>query len=139
MSLDLRDVSGLPAPDLRPPTIAEAGDPFAALRIAHLFARLPRGEAVRLRDIVDRLNADYLDWSFSRPVVVALAVQLQANWAADFRTTAGFELRDGTHGEEIVIEDSSRAEPWLVRQVERLAADCRERLRAFARDEGAIA
>ena len=139
MSLDLRDVSGLPTPDLRPPTIAETGDPFAALRIAHLFARLPKGETVRLRDIVDRLNADYLDWSFSRPVVLALAVQLQANWAADFRTTAGFELREGTHGEEVVIEDSPRAEPWLVRQVERLAADCRERLRAFARDEGAIA
>jgi hypothetical protein len=139
MTLELRDVAGLPAPDLRPPTIAESGDPFAALRVVHLLARIERGVPVRLRDIVDRLNADYLDWSFSRPVVVSVAVQLQANWTADFRTANGFELGDGAHGEEITIEDSARVEPWLVRQVERVAAECRERLRDFARDEGAIA
>lgn len=139
MSLDLRDVPGLPEADLRPPTIAESGDPFASLRIAHLLARLPRGVPVRLRDVVDRLNADYLDWSFSRSVVVAVAVQIQANWLADFRTQTGFELLDGIHGEELFIEDSSRVGPWLVGQVERLAAECHERLRAFARDEGAIA
>jgi hypothetical protein len=139
MSLALLAVRGLPDPDLRPPTVAESGDPFAALRIAHLLARLPRGMPVRLRDIVDKLNADYLDWSFSRSVVTAVAVQLQANWIADFRTSTGFELREGTHGEELVIEDSQRAEPWLIRQVERLAAQCHDRLRVFARDEGGIA
>lgn len=139
MSLSLRDAAGLPGPDLRPPIVAESGDPFAALRVAHLLARIERGTPVRLRDIVDRLNADYLDWSFSRAVVVAVAVQLQSNWTADFRTADGFELGDGAHGEEITIEDSARVEPWLVRQVERLAAECHERLRAFARDEGAIA
>lgn len=139
MNLSLREVAGLPDPNIRPPTVAESGDPFAALRIAHLFARLPLGQAVRLRDIVDRLNADYLDWSFSRSVVVALAVQLQANWTADFRTSTGFELRAGMHGEELVIEDSVRAGPWLVGQTDRLARECSERLRAFARDEGALA
>ena len=138
MALELRDVRGLPDPDLHPPVIAEAGDPFAALRVAHLLARLPRGVPVRLRDAVDRLNADYLDWSFSRPVVAAVAVQLQANWIADFRTQQGFELDEGSAGEELTIEDSPRVEPWLVRQVERLRAECRERLREFARDEGAV-
>jgi hypothetical protein len=139
VTLPLRDVPGLPAADLRPPIVAESGDPFAALRVAHLLARIERGVPVRLRDIVDQLNADYLDWSFSRPVVVAVAVQLQANWVADFRTAAGFDLSEGLHGEEILIEDSPRTEPWLVRQVERLAGECRERLRQFARDEGGIA
>ncbi len=138
MTLPLRDVPGLPDPEIRPPTFAEAGDPFAALRVAHLVARIPRGEAVRLRDLVDRLNGDYLDWSFSRPVVAAVVVQLQSNWTADFRTQQGFELADGPAGDELTIEDSARVEPWLVRQVERLAAESQERLRAFARDEGAV-
>jgi hypothetical protein len=91
-----------------------------------------------LRDIVDRLNADYLDWSFSRPVVASVVVQLQANWLADFRSERGFELREGEAGDELIIEDSGRVEPWLVRQVARLAAECRVRLDAFARDEGAV-
>jgi hypothetical protein len=135
MAIDLRDVPALPDPNIQPPTVAHAGDPFAALRVAHLFARMPRGVPVRLRDVVDQLNAEYLDWAFSRSVVAAVAVQLQSNWVADFRTSPGFELREGDRGDELVIEDSTRVEPWLVRQVERLAVECRAALRAFARDE----
>jgi hypothetical protein len=135
-SLLLGDVPTLPDPNIRPPTVADSGDPFAALRVAHLVARLPRGVPIRLRDVVDRLNSDYLDWSFSRSVVAAVCVQLQSNWVADFRTSVGFELRDGDRGDELIIEDSSRVEPWLVRQVERYAAECQTRLHAFARDEG---
>jgi hypothetical protein len=138
-SLTLRTVASLPDADIRPPTVAESGDPFAAVRVAHLIARLPRGVPVRLRDIVDRLNTEYLDWSFSRSVVAAVAVQLQANWVADFRTSLGFELREGDRGDELIIEDSVRVEPWLVRQVERYAAACQARLRAFAREEGDLA
>ena len=138
MAMSLRDVPGLPDPNLRPPTIAESGDPFAGLRVAHLICRLPRGVPVRLRDVVDRLNADYLDWSFSRPVVAAVAVQLQANWQADFRSGRGFELEEGPHGDVLTIEDGQRADQWLVRQVERYASECRERLRRFAREEGEI-
>jgi hypothetical protein len=138
LGLELRAVPGLPDPNIRPPTVAEPTDPFASLRVAHLLARLPRGAAVRLRDVVDRLNAEYLDWSFSRSVVVAVAVQLQANWTADFRTQQGFDLAEGPAGEELTIEDSARVEPWLVRQVERYAEECRARLRTFARDEGAV-
>src|SRR3954452_15115203 len=55
--LQLREVAALPDPNVRPPTLAESGDPFAALRVAHLLARIPRGVPVRLRDVVDRLNA----------------------------------------------------------------------------------
>ena len=90
--MNLRSGAGLPDPNVVRPVVAESGDPFAGLRVAHLIARLPRGESVRLRDVVDRLNADYLDWSFARPVVAAVAVQLAANWQSDFRTTLGFEL-----------------------------------------------
>ena len=138
MSLQLRSVPGLPDPSVRPPTMAEPGDPFASLRVAHLLARLQRGIPVRLRDVVERLNAEYLDWSFSRPVVVVVAVQLQANWIADFRTQKGFDLADGPHGEELTIEDSARVEPWLVGQVMRFADECQAQLVAFARDEGGV-
>lgn len=138
MTLSLRDVPGLADPHISPPTVAEAGDPFAALRVAHLVARIPRGTPVRLRDITDSLNAEYLDWSFSRSVVAAVVVQLQANWSADFRTQQGFELSAGQAGDELMIEDSSRVEPWLVRQVARYADESRQRLLAFARDEGAV-
>jgi hypothetical protein len=134
--MKLRDGAGLPDPGIAPPVVAESGDPFAGLRVAHLIARLPRAESVRLADVVDRLNADYLDWSFSRSVVAAVVVQLAANWQADFRTTIGFELTDGERGAELLIEDTSRAQTWLVGQVERYAADCRLRLQTFAREEG---
>lgn len=133
--MELRDLPGLPDPRLQPPIVAEAGDPFAELRVVHLLARLPRGSAVRVRDIADRLNADYLDWSFSRAVVSAAIVQLQANWLADYRNSDGIVLVEGPAGPELVIEDSSRVDPWIVRQAERLRATCEERLREFAIDE----
>ena len=136
--LTLHPVSDLPDADLQPPTIAEAGDPFAELRVVHLVARVDRGLPVRVRDIVDRLNADYVDWSFSRGVVIAALVQLQTNWQSDFRSASGIELRDGLAGPELVLEDTPRVGPWLVRQVMRLVAACTERLQAFAVEEGAI-
>lgn len=136
MSLELRHVAGLPQPTINPPVIAQSGDPFSALRVAHLVARLPRGKSIRLRDVVDQLNHDYLDWSFDRSVVLSVLVQLQANWTADYRSGEGIQLLDEDTGEELIVEDSPRSESWMVRQVERLAADCREQLRTFARDEG---
>jgi hypothetical protein len=134
--VELREVPDLPAADLWPPVVAEAGDPFAELRVIHLLARLPRGEAVRVRDIVERLNHDHLDWAFSRAVVVAAIVQLQANWRADYRDHDGIRLADGPAGEELVIEQGSRVDPWIVRQVERRRAAAMERLQAFALQEG---
>ena len=85
------------------------------------------------------LNADYVDWSFSRSVVIAAIVQLQANWMADYRNVDGIRLEDGAAGSRACeIEDSSRVDPWILRQAERLACACTERLRAFAVEEGAI-
>ena len=132
-----RDIPGLPDPDIRPPTVAERGDSFAELRVVHLLARIPRGEPVRIRDVVDRLNADHLDWSFSRDVVIAAAVPLQANWQVDYRSADGIVLEEGVAGPEVIIEDSARVDPWIVRQADRLRADCDARLRAFAIEEGA--
>ncbi len=136
--LELRDLPGLPDPRLQPPTVADAGDPFAELRIVHLVARLPRGVPIRVRDVVDRLNAEHLDWSFSRSVVVAALVQLQSNWMSDYRNSSGLELEKGSQGETVTIEDSSRVDPWIIRQADRLAGACTERLRIFAVDEGSI-
>jgi hypothetical protein len=119
--------------------MAEVGDPFSELRVVHLLARLPRGTAVRVRDIVDQLDADYLDWSFSRAVVVAAVVQLQANWLTDYRNSDGIVLGDGPAGPELTIEDSSRVDPWIVRQAERLSVACADALASFAIEEGGAA
>jgi hypothetical protein len=72
----------------------------------------------------------------SRGVVVAAIVQLQANWRSDYRNNDGIELRDGEVGPELVIEDSSRVDPWIIRQIERLRSACLEQLRMFAVEEG---
>ena len=125
--------AGLPDPNLVPPTIAESGDPFAALRIVELLARIERARPVRIAAIVDRLNAAYVDWMFPVEVVVAVAVQLQANWMTDYRNSSGIVVEDGEYGPTIAIEDSSRVDPWIVRQAVREAAACRERLDAFSR------
>jgi len=136
VSLELRAApAGLPDPDTAPPVVAELGDPFAALRVLHLLARIARGRAVRLADVVDRLNATYLDWLFTLPVVAGTALQLQANWMADYRSTAGVVVEDGIQGPTITIEDSPRVDPWIVRQVEREAAACRAHLLAFSRQD----
>ncbi len=124
---------GLPDPNVLPPTIAEAGDPFAALRIVHLLARIERARPVRIADIVDRLNATYVDWIFPAAVVIDVAVQLQANWMTDYRNSSGIVVEDGDYGPAISIEDSSRVDPWIVRQALREATACRERLDAFSR------
>ena len=111
--LRLRDApQGLPDPRLDPPTIAESGDPFAALRvIAALLARIERGTPVRIADIVDRLNATYLDWLFTERVVVDALLQLQTNWMADYRNSSGIVVADGEYGPSVEIEDSHPGRP----------------------------
>ncbi len=125
--------AGLPDPAIAPPVIAEAGDPFSTLRVIDLLARLERGTPVRLADVVDRLNATYLDWLFSVPVVADVALQLQSNWMADYRNSSGIVVDDGPLGATIAIEDSTRVDPWIVRQALRESAVCTERLAEFSR------
>lgn len=124
---------GLPDPNVMPPTIAESGDPFTALRVIDLVARLERGRALRLADIADRLNAHYLDWWFSPGVVADVVLQLGSNWMADYRNSSGIVVADGPSGPTLTIEDSSRVDPWIVRQAQRASASCTERLAEFSR------
>ena len=123
----------MPATAVSPPVIAESGDPFGALRIIGLVARLPRGRAIPLSTVVDRLNASYLDWLFEARVVADAVIQLQANWMADYRNSSGIVVEEGPLGATIAIEDSSRVDPWIVRQAVREAASCTERLAEFSR------
>jgi hypothetical protein len=124
---------GLPDPRINPPTIAESGDPFTAVRVIDLLARIERNHPTRVADIVERLDAMYLDWLFSPTVVTDVVLQLQANWMADYRNTSGIVIDDGPYGPTITIEDSSRVDPWIVRQAQREAASCTERLAEFSR------
>ena len=123
----------MPDVDIQPPTVAESGDPFTALRVIDLVARLPRGVPVNTSAIVDHLNATHLDWLFSERVVVDALLQLAANWAADYRSTGGIVVEDGPTGATVTVEDSTRVDPWIVRQAQRTAAECRELLLDFSR------
>lgn len=123
----------MPAADAAPPVIAESGDPFASLRVVDLAARLPRGRPIPLSAIVDRLNATHLDWLFEARVVADALLQLQANWFADYRNQAGIVIDEGPSGVTVEIENSSRVDPWIARQAQRLADRCREVLVDFSR------
>ncbi len=123
----------MPAELPAPPVVAESADPFTALRVVDLVARIPRGRPVDLAVIVDRLNATWLDWLFEPRVVADALVQLQANWMADYRNASGIVLEDGPNGPTLAIEDSTRVDPWIVRQAERLAAECAATLAEFSR------
>ena len=123
----------MPAADLAPPVVAESGDPFTYLRVCDLLARIPRGQPIALSAIVDRLNATHLDWLFEARVVADAILQLQSNWMADYRNTTGIVLDDGPTGATLTIEDSSRVDPWIARQAQRLAAACDEVLAEFSR------
>jgi hypothetical protein len=83
--------------------------------------------------VADRLNATWLDWLFPVEVVADIALQLQANWLSDYRNGSGIVVDDGQYGPTIEIEDSSRVDPWIVRQAQREAAACRARLDEFSR------
>jgi hypothetical protein len=124
---------GMPDADLRPPVVAESRDPFSTLRVIDLLARIERGRPVRVADIVARLNATHLDWLFTPAVVSDVVLQLQANWMADYRNASGIVVDDGAYGTTVQVEDSTRVDPWIVRQAHREAASARERLERFSR------
>ena len=127
---------GLPSVDLQPPTVAVAGDPFTTARVLELVARIERGRPALINDIAAALNARHLDWAFSSVVVADVVLQLQSNWMADYRNGSGIVVEDGPYGTTLTIEDSSRVDPWIVRQVEREIAACRVALTDFSRRSG---
>ncbi len=129
--------AGLSDAQPRPPTIAAAGDPFGAVRIVQLVARIERGRPTRIADISASLNARHLDWAFSPAVVADALVQLQANWMTDYRNGSGIVIDEGPYGASVTIEDSSRVDPWIVRQVDRLLTACDDDLADFSRRDGA--
>ena len=133
-TLRLRDEpAGLPEVTLQPPTVAESGDPFASARIVHLVARVERGVPIRIEDIADALNRTHLDWIFDTRVVTDALLTLQANWLSDYRNASGIVLDESPYGPTVTIEDSSRVDPWIVRQAAREVSACREALAAFSR------
>ena len=125
--------AGFPADRPAPPVIAEADDPFTALRVLEAFARMERGRAVPIDALVAHLNATHLDWLFTRDVVVSVLITLQANWMADYRNTSGILVDEAGGAATVTIEDTSRVDPWIVRQAERELATCREALLEFSR------
>jgi hypothetical protein len=126
----------MPVPDLAPPQIARAGDPFAALRVVHFVSRLRRNETLQVRDVVTALNAAFLDWSFSEKVVLAELVQLQANWSISFHGDDRIVLDRNERGHTLLIVDSSRMTAFLVAEAKRAADEAEEELRRFTLGDG---
>ena len=127
---------GMPDPTLAPPQIARGGDPFAALRIVHFVSRLRRNETLQLRDVVNALNAEFLDWYFSEKVVLAELVQLQANWGISFHGDDRIVLDRNERGHTLLVIDSTKMSTFLVNEARRLADACAEELRRFTLGDG---
>ena len=128
--------AGMPAPDLVPPQIARKGDPFAQLRVVHFVSRLPRNVTLQLRDVVAALNAAFLDWYFSEPVVLAELVQLQANWAISYHGDDRIALDRNERGHTLLIVDSTKMTPFLIAEANRAVEACRDEQRRFTLGDG---
>jgi hypothetical protein len=126
---------GMPDPNVAPPQVARAGDPFASLRIVVGLSRVSRNVTHQLRDVVTALNAAYLDWSFDESVVLAELVQLQSNWSISFHGEDRIVIGESERGRTVLIVDSTKMSPFLVTQAQAQAQACDDALRAFARDE----
>lgn len=127
---------GMPEPDLAPPQLARAGDPFARMRLVHFVARLRRNTTHQLRDVVAALNAAFLDWSFSEKVVLAELVQLQANWGISFHGEDRIVLARNERGHTLLIVDSTKMTPFLVAEARRAREAAEEELRRFTLGDG---
>jgi hypothetical protein len=126
---------GLPDPNVAPPQVARAGDPFASLRIVVSLARLTRNVTHQLRDVVAALDAAYLDWSFGEDVVLAELVQLQSNWSISFHGEDRIVLGANERGRTVLIVDSTKMTPFLVAQAQAHARAADAALREFALGE----
>ncbi len=123
---------GMPDPDVAPPQVARAGDPFSSLRIVVGLSRLSRNLTHQLRDVVAALNAAYLDWSFSEEVVTAELVQLQSNWSISFHGEDRIVIGANERGRTVLIVDSTKMTPFLLAQAQAQAEACDAALRQFA-------
>ena len=123
---------GMPDPDLAPPQVARAGDPFGSLRIVVGLSRLSRNVTHQLRDVVAAINAAYVDWSFDESVVLAEVVQLQSNWSISFHGEDRIVLGENERGRTLLIVDSTKMTPFLVSQAQHRVEACDEELRSFA-------
>lgn len=123
---------GMPDPDVAPPQVARAGDPFASLRIVVGLSRLTRNVTHQLRDVVTALNAAYLDWSFADDVVLAELVQLQSNWSLSFHGEDRIVIAANARGRTVLIVDSTKMTPFLLAQAQAHAEACDAALRQFA-------
>jgi hypothetical protein len=126
---------GMPDPDIAPPQVARAGDPFGSLRIVVGLSRLSRNVTHQLRDVVAALNAAYLDWTFAEDVVVAELVQLQSNWSISFHGEDRIVLGENERGRTVLIVDSTKMTPFLLAQAQAQAQACDAALREFALGE----
>jgi hypothetical protein len=127
---------GMPDPQVAPPQLARAGDPFASLRLVHFVSRLRRNATLQLRDVVTALNAEFLDWYFTEKVVLAELVQLQANWAISFHGDDRIVLDRNDRGHTLLITGSTKMSTFLVSEARRLAEACDEELRRFTLGDG---
>ena len=127
---------GMPDPHPSPPQLARSGDPFAALRIVHFVSRLHRNQTLQVRDVVNALNAEFLDWYFAEKVLLAELVQLQANWGISFHGDDRIVLDRNERGHTLLIIDSTKMSSFLVNEARRLSDACVEELRRFTLGDG---
>jgi hypothetical protein len=99
-------------------------------------SRLPRNITLQVRDVVNALNAAFLDWYFSEKVVTAELVQLQANWSISFHGDDRIVLDMNERGRTLLIVDSTRMTAFLVAEGRRAAEQADEELRRFTLGDG---
>ncbi len=126
---------GMPDPNLVPPQIGRAGDPFTRARILHFSARVRRNVTHQLRDVAAALNAAYLDWYFSEKVLLAELVQLQADWAISFHGDDRIILDRNERGHTLLVVDSAKMTSFLIAETQRAVDACVEEQRAFTLGE----
>ena len=114
---------GLPDPDITPPTIAEAGDPFTTVRVIDLLARLERGTPDPTRRHRRSPRRDLPRLAVQRPG--RRRRRAPAPGELDGRLPQRLRHRHRrrpARRRPSTIEDSSRVDPWIVRQAQRAAA-----------------
>ena len=126
--------AGLPDPSIRPPTIGR-GRRSVHGRPRHRPARPPRARpadpARRHRRPAER-DVPRLAVHGRRSSPTWRSSSRRTGWPTT-ATARGSSSRTARTARRSTIEDSSRVDPWIVRQAQREAASCTERLAEFSR------